>query len=275
MARVWYLDRTFDLNTEYRLDKRLGMIIKLIGTNVSDEVTLYVDNKPLIPFHGDMAPITFNDDNMLGMLDLGDYYFVIPPDTPFKFESSSSGKVRVKGELWILDPNEDLPSNAYARLREAYYKGIYYYKHSASLGTNVTFSTTDEVTLAEIEPSKLEKYLFDDILMIKVENISGGIDYGMIGILFYLDGQPIEFIEDNNPKRGIDIMAFPYPPSQTNGWYPFTLKQTPIELTEGHKWKITAINISGSDISPTTDTSITFTVFAKMKYEKVPMALGF
>ena len=275
MARVWYLDRTFDLNTEYELDDRLAMVIKFIGTDVSDEITPYLDNKPLISFHGDMAPINFTDSNMLGMLDLGDYFLVIPPDTPFEFASSSSGKVRVKGELWILDPGENIPSNFYQRIKEAMYKGISYYKNSVQLGTDTPFTTSDEITLATIEPSKLEKYTFDDILMIKVENVSGGVTYGQIGILFYLDDQPIEFIESNNPKRGIDVMAFPYPPNQDNGWYPFTLKDTPIQLTEGHKWKITAINVSGADLSPPSGSSITFTVFAKMKYEKVPMSVGF
>ena len=270
MARVWYLDRTFDLNTKYELSDRLGMVIRQIGTNVSDEITLWIDNRPTIPFHGDMAPITFNDDNMLGMLDLGDYYFVIPPNVPFEFKSSSSGKVRVRGELWILEHNEDLPSEYYRRLDESFYKGISYKKNTVSLGTDVAFGVNDEVTLIEVEPSKLETYLFDDVVMIKAENINGGIDYGMIGILFYTDTEPKEKIVDENPKRGIDIMAFPYPPNQTNGWYPFTLKQTPIKLTEGYKLKITAINVSGADISPVSGTSITFTIFLKMKYEKVP-----
>ena len=275
MARVWYLDRTFDLNTEYRFDKRLGAVVKLIGTNVADEVTLYVDNKPLIPIHGDMAPINFLDSNMLGMLDLKDLYFVIPPDTPFEFESASSGKVRVKGELWILEPKEDLPSEYYRRLQEAYYKGISYYRNVVTLAADQAFATTDEITLATIEPAKLEKYTLNDIVMIKLENTANPLDYGQVSILFYIDDQPVEFITDNNPKRGIDIMDFPYPPSQDNGWYPFTLKDTPVELTEGHKLKITAINISGADIAPPSGGSLSFTAFVKMIYEKSPMATGF
>ena len=126
MARVWYLDRTLALNTEYTLDDRIAFVIKRIGTDVSDAVQLYVDNIPAVAFHGDFAPIDYTDNNMLGLLDLGDYYFVIPNDSKFKFSSSSSGNVRIVGELWMLDPNENLPSEYLQRVKEQNYRGISY-----------------------------------------------------------------------------------------------------------------------------------------------------
>ena len=158
MARVWYLDRTLALNTEYTLDDRIAFVIKRIGTDVSDAVQLYVDNIPAVAFHGDFAPIDYTDNNMLGLLDLGDYYFVIPNDSKFKFSSSSSGNVRIVGELWMLDPNENLPSEYLQRVKEQNYRGISYKTGSGSTD-GASWSADDEVTVLTIEPSVLEKYV--------------------------------------------------------------------------------------------------------------------
>ena len=270
MAKLWYLDRTLDLNTDYRLDKRIAFIVRKVGTNVSDEITLYVDNKPCIPFHGDFAPINYTDENMLGMLDLGDFYFVIPPDTPFKWSSGSSGKVRILGELWMLEPNESLPSEYNARLKEQMWRGISYKKNSVST-SGTTWSADEDIVLITLEPGVLEKFVLDDIIMIKFSNAN--IDFGQIGVYFELDDVPLEYIYEQGAKFGIDVKAFPYPPNQTNGWYPFTLKNTPFTLTYGHKLKIIARNVSGSDISSADGTNpITIDILVKMKYEKQPYA---
>jgi len=268
MAKMWYLDRTLDLNTEYRLDDRIAFVVRRVGVNVSDEFKFVIDNLPSVPLHGDIAPINYTDDNMLGMLDLGDFFFPIPPDTPFKIESSSSGKVRLIGELWMLDPNENLPSEYTARLKEINLRGISYLQYSAST-SGTTFPADSELTLATIEPGVLEKYVLDDVVMIKYSNVS--LDYGEVGVLFEVDDVPIEFITSQGAKRGIDIKAFPYPPSQTNGWYPFTLKNSPFTLTYGHKLVVKLVNVSGSDISSTDGTNpMTFTILFKIKYEKQP-----
>lgn len=268
MARVWYLDRVLTLNTEYTLDERIAFIVRRVGTDVSDGVTLYVDNLPAIPFHGDIAPIDYTDSNMLGVLDLGDYYFVIPNESKFKFASDSSGKVRIIGELWILDPGEKLSSEYLQRHKEQLYKGISY-KTGSGQTSGASWSADDEVTVLTIEPTVLERYVLDDVIMIKFTNAS--ISRGQVGIHFKVDDQLIEFIIDQGAKFGIDALSFPYPPSQTNGWYPFTLKNTPFTLTYGHKFQIIARNISGAAISSSDGMNpITITAMVRMKYEKTP-----
>lgn len=268
MARVWYLDRVLDLNTEYRLDDRVAFIIRKIGTDVSDSITLTVDNIPSVPFHGDFAPINYTDSNTLGLLDLGDYFFVIPNDSKFKFESGSSGKVRVVGELWILDAGERLSSEYLQRLKEQNYRGISFKANTVST-SGATWGAGEELTLISVEPGVLEKYTLDDVVMIKFGNAD--ISWGQIGIHFKVDDQLIEFITDQGARFGIDALAFPYPPSQTNGWYPFSLKDTPFRLTYGHKFEVLARNVSGSDISSADGTNpISVSVMIKLKYEKTP-----
>jgi len=268
MAKVWYLDRVISANTEYRLDDRVAFVVRRVGVDFSDEFKFVIDNIPSVPLHGDMAPINYTDSNMLGLLDLGDFFFPIPPDTPFQISSSSSGNVRLVGELWLLDPGERIPSDYERRLKEISYRGISYKKNTAST-SGATWSADAELTLITIQPGVLEKYVLDDIVMIKFSNAD--ISWGQIGVLFEVDDIPIEFIDSQGAKKGIDALAFPYPPSQDNGWYPFTLKNTPFTLTYGHKLVIKAVNVSGSDISSADGTNpISVTIFVKMKYEKTP-----
>ena len=117
-------------------------------------------------------------------------------------------------------------------------------------------------------PSTIEKYVFDGPVMVDVSNLSTTLDENNFYIRFYLDNLPLENIYGTNIYGGVDVMSMPRPPNTTDGMVPFTLKETPIEVLGDHTLSIRAINVSGGSLSPATDTSITITVTAIVKYFK-------
>jgi len=62
----------------------------------------------------------------------------------------------------------------------------------------------------------------------------------------------------------------PRPPADSTEETPFTLESFPIVVEGDHTLSIRAKNISGSSISPTTDTSLTVYVTAIAKFYRKP-----
>ena len=61
--------------------------------------------------------------------------------------------------------------------------------------------------------------------------------------------------------KGIDVVRGHYVSDTTDYLIPFSLAEMPITLTPGRTLKVTCINISGSDISPSSGASITVYVY--------------
>ena len=266
MPTYYKLDKTLTIGTEYRTEPDKFLIIQKIGTNVSDSVTVAVKGTDVTKIHGDFAPLRVTSSNKLGPFDLGNLYIVVPPDTKFTFESSSSGVVRIVGKIGVLRPGEGVPSDVLTRFdtqRDHHYE---YTSGSVSLDTDEVWAAGRELTVLEVTPATIEKYTFEKFIM---ASISGGtISNGQVAIRLYLDTTPFDIEDTNSGHLGIDILNMPYPPSDTNGEEPFSLKEFPVTVPGDIKFKIGAINISGSDLTPTSGSAWTVSVILPYIYER-------
>jgi len=268
VARSVILDKYLAQGTTYETHEREAWIIQYIGTDSSSAGDLVIDNKPTGNIVTTIAPLRQTATNLLGPLNLGDFYYVVPPETEIYWDGASGSVCRVIGTKIILEPGENLGEPYTTRFGRQNYEYVTYIEDSYSHGTNTDWTADDENEVESLTPSTIEKYVFDGPVMVDVDNVSGGMDENYFYLRFYLDNLPIENIYGDNIYGGVDVMSMPRPPNTTDGMVPFTLKETPIEVLGDHTLSIRAINVSGGSISPTSGASITVTVTAICKYFK-------
>ena len=246
--KYYKLDKIFVTNTSYTAEDDKLYIIQKIGTNVSD---LYptVAGQKIGKLDTDFAPLHKTSSNLLGPFDLKDLFIVVPPKKQLKFESSSSGKVRAIGKIIELEPGESIPNDLLARYN-AHGKNYYTFEEgSNSLGTDEAMSADQEVHLLTLDPTSIEKYVVDSIIMLSVSG--GTVNEGDMALRLYYDDKPLDILESTMGKKGIDSKSLPYPPAASTEEIPFTLADMPIEVEPDHTLKFYVVNTSGSSLSPT------------------------
>ncbi len=266
MPLTYPLVKTLTVGTTYQAPPDTGYIIERIGTDGSTDTKLVIDGKPVGPIINTLAPLTKTSSNLLGPLDLGDKYYVIPPDRKFWVEGPSGAKVVVIGKIVKLIPGESFPADLIDRFNKQFNDYITYQSGSYDFGTDVTWSADQEVTLLQLTPRTIEEYTFDGYVGVTISNLPSSLTAGQIAIRFYLDGVPLDHLTSDPGHLGIDAYFLQHPPSDSTGEEPFTLARFPVKVLGDHTLKITAINVSGSAITPPTGTSISITLYAIAKY---------
>jgi len=264
------LDKILAQGTTYKTHEREAWIIKKLGTDSSTRGYVSIDGKRTTYIHTTAAPLHKTSSNLLGPIDLGSLRLIVPPETEIAWEGASGSVLRVIGTKLILSPGEDIEASLMDRFRRQTNEYIYVLEGSYSHGTNTAWSDGDENEVLSLTPTTIEKYVLDGVVMAELENAATSISEGDMVITFYLDNNPIENIVGTNIEAGIDILSMPRPPADSTEETPFTLAEFPIAVEGDHTLSIRAKNISGSSISPTTDTSLTVYVTAIAKYYRKP-----
>jgi len=250
------------VGTTYTTHPRVAYIIKKLGTNDTSAAKLVVDNKVLGSIIQNVAPERKTNSTIVGPLELGDLFYVIPPDTDFYVEGTSGKGIRVIGDIMQLLPGESLPGSLLDRYRSQPDHHLTYVTGSHSFGSATAWSAGDEVELYSLTPKTIEEYLFDMFLFIEYSGFTA--NPGDVAIQFYLDNNPIEGLFSENLAGGVDLLAIPAYNGASANDEPFSLKDHPIKVLGDHTLKVTAKNVSGGDIS-LSSASITFYALAKYK----------
>ncbi|RLC34284.1 MAG: hypothetical protein DRZ76_02965 [Candidatus Nealsonbacteria bacterium] len=251
----WYLTA----GKTYKLQDFQVLVIRKLGTNASSEVKINIDGKYCGSIISKLAPLNKDTTNILPPLDLKDLYLVVPPSREYIFEGP--GTVRILGELIELDPGETMPADLIARYNEQTNKYVTYVYSSVDLGTDTTWAAGSEITLFEKKLESHEKMIFNNVIRIDQEQI--GTDPGKVAIKLYRDDNPWHNRYADSGEKGIDLKAFLIESGKLEY---FTLEKEPLVLEPDHKLKFTAENISGSDITPASGTSIKFYFYAVITY---------
>jgi len=133
-----------------------------------------------------------------------------------------------------------------------------------SHGTDVDLAADAEVEVISYTPKTIEKAIARGLAMAKVSNYSA-VD-GDLGIRFYLDDAPLDFLLEKTAIAGIDMMSMPYPPREVAEHVGFSLADTPITVEGDHTLSVRARNIKGTAISPAAGTSLVFDVALILEY---------
>jgi len=264
--KLFPLDKYLLSGTEYKTDSRQLLVIEKVGTDSSEKGTLSVDQVPCLEIINAIAPLRKNNSVIIGPLNLGEYYIVVPPETKFKFTGASGSYMRIIGKVVQLDPHETIPTQYMARYKEQGKKYITYVTGSYEHGTDTAWAADDENTVLTLKPSTIERYVFDSLLLLTKSG--GTFTPRQFALLMYIDNVPIEYIYSDTLREGIDVYSIPDYDDVSENEKPFSLKDFPIDLKGDHELKVTIKNISGTSQTPASGSSWTFTLYMIAKYIK-------
>ncbi len=240
--KTYRLDKEIVVGTTYYTEADKALVIKEAGTDDTSKITLRVAGVPCLELTQDIAPLVATSSNMNGLLNLEDLYVVVPPDTTFDVDGTSSKKMRIRGFILDLAGQEPLPAAYLTRFKEQGKKFFSY------ISKNLTYDTTvpadGEVTCYEFTCPTGEKWRFDNLMMAEV--LDDTTLKEQFNVRLYLQDTPFDNLVSSKLVLGMETKAFPYPPNTTDGIVPGTLKETPIDVLPGETLKITFINTGSS-----------------------------
>ena len=264
MVDYYPLDKIFVQGTNYELPNDRFYVIKKIGTDATSATKLKIDGVDTGPIINSVAPLHKTSSNLLGPLDLGNLFYVVPPNKTFSVEGASGAKFRCIGLIGKLAPGEAMPAQYAGRFNEQGKHYLTYVTGSKDVGTDVSWAAGAEYEVYSLTPKTIEQYIFNNVVM---ASISGDtVAEGDFGIIFYLDGTPLDILTTDPGKKGIDVLSMPSPPAATTEETPFTLKDLPIKVEGDHTFKVTAINNSGAAKAPASGSSWSITLKAIVEY---------
>jgi len=264
VARIIPLNKTLKYGVSYRTHPRVAYKISKIGTNSTSGARLKVENRSLGEIITNIAPEFKTNSTIVGPLDLGDLFYVIPPDTDFIIEGSSGDRIHVIGDIILLDPGEGLGADLLDRFHKQDKHYLTYVAGSYAFGTDEAWANGVEVELLTLTPKTIEKYIFKYPVFLEISNAT--ISPGDVVINIYLDDTPWEYLESTNLAKGIDAYDIPAYNDISKNEVPFTLEHYPIELVGDHTLKVTVKNISGADITPPTGSAISLALYMVTEY---------
>ena len=249
MPKSYVLDKVFTTNKDYPMSADKALMIAALGTDDTEDVTPKIDGKDLGVFTHEIAPQAKVYDLDLPPLQLGNFFYVVPPDKVLRFNSKSTANVRAIGKIYDLAPGETLPTTLMARWTEQGNKFVTYISGKAAAAK---WADQAWVTLKELVPKTVEKYLFDRYVGYWVTGITTRA-ITKYRIRFTLDGKPLDNLLTAMGHLGIDCMSMYHPPYYDKNKEPFTLKDMPIELLGDHVLKVEAQNNTAAEITITAD----------------------
>jgi len=258
--KTYMLDKVLDTGTTYTAESDKAYIIRKVGTTSTSKATLEVAGADCLEILDEIArthPTTYY---LYDLLDLGDYYIVVPPDKKFGFTGSSGSKMRIVGEILELAPGEALPSPYMGRYAEQAKKYMSYLRGTYSHGTDTAWTANDENNVLSKTAEAGTKYHIVGPVYAKLDNLSAVHSPGDWTLRFYLQGAPWDILSTSMGDLGVDLWKC-YWNDGTNYYYkPFKPTNLPPEIEPGRSFVVSMINSSGASKSPSSGTSLTATV---------------
>lgn len=269
MVDYYKLDKIFEQGVTYQTPNDRFYVIKKIGTDGSTDTKLVIDGVETGAIISDVAPLHKTSSNLLGPLDLGDLYYVVPPNKTFYVSGPSGAKMRCIGIIGRLAPGEAMPAQYASRFAE---QGKHYLTYDTATATlaaaGANWAADAETEVYSLTPKTVEKYIANSVVMAKLSNPASTPSEGDVAIRFFLEGTPLDILTTEPGKKGVDLYSCPYPPADTTEEEPFTLADRPIEINGDNTFEIKAVNTSGSAIAASSTAAMTLTVALILEYIK-------
>jgi hypothetical protein len=267
MVEYFALDKILKQGVTYSAPNDEFLIIEAIGTNATTDAYLKIDGSDTGKIIADIAPLHKTASNKLGPLDISKLPYIVPPQKRFTVEGASGTKFRVIGKIGKLAVGEAVPSTILTRFDEQRSRYITYISGSKTVGTNVVWGADVEYEVLSLTPKTTEKYVLNRFA--GAEITGGSFSEGDFAIRFYLDGRPLDNLAKDVAPYGIDVLSMPKIPTSTTEELPFTLEDTPIEVLGDHTLTVKAVNVSGSNKSPSSGSSWAIAFVAVVEYARI------
>ncbi|MBW2674584.1 MAG: hypothetical protein JRD89_14435 [Deltaproteobacteria bacterium] len=260
MVDYFKLDKTFVEGSVYETPSDRFYVIRKLGTDSASAAKLVIDGVETGEIFTTIAPLHKTSSNLLGPLDLGDLYYVVPPNKTFYIDGPSAAKMRAIGQIGVLAPGEALPAPYAGRFAEQGKHYRTYLTDTYSISGAGTWTADAAYEVISLTPNTIEVYKLNSVVGATVSGFSAA--EGDVGIIFKLDGKPLDILTTAPGKKGIDVKSMPLPPAATTEQEPFSFADMAIDVLGDHTLTVEAMNVKGADIS-FTDLSITVTAMVE------------
>ncbi len=260
MVDYYKLDKIFTQGTTYQMPNDRFYIFKKIGTDQATATKFVIDGVETGEISNIVAPLYSTSTKLLPPLDLGDLFYVVPPNKSFEVDGASGAKMRAVGLIGVLAPGEALPANYASRFSEQGSHYLMWDQGSVAYASDYTWSDDEEISVYSLTPKTIEKYVFNNI--VQVETGVSGLSAGEAALRIYLDGKVLDILTSDPGNKGIDAFFIPRPPTYNGVREPFSLSDWAIDVDGDHTIEFKLINVSGGNltVSAATDQYIDFVI---------------
>jgi hypothetical protein len=269
MVEYFKLDKIFVQGTTYETPNDRFYVIKKIGTDAASATHLTIDGVETGDLISTVAPLHKTSSNLLGPLDLGDLFYVVPPNKTFTVDGASGAKFRCVGLIGKLAPGEAMPTNYASRFTE---QGKHYLTYDTATATlaaaGASWAADAETDVYSLTPKTVEKYIANNVVMALLSNPAATPDEGDVAIRFFLEGTPLDILTTDPGKKGVDLYSCPHPPADATEEVPFTLADLAVEIPGDNTFEIKAVNTSGAAIAASATADMTLQVTLILEYIK-------
>ena len=241
------MDKIVTQGTTYELPADRFYIIKKIGCDQATATKLVIDGVETGPISNLVAPLYATSTKLLGPLDLGNLFYVVPPNKQFYVDGASGAKVRCIGQIGVLAPGEAMPTQYASRFAEQGSHYLEWVQGSKLYDADYTWSDGEEIEIYSLTPSTIEEYILNNIC--QVETGVSGLAAGQAALRVYLDGKVFDILTTDPGKKGLDAFFMPRPPKYDGVRVPFTFADWPIKVAGDHTLELKLINVSGGNLT--------------------------
>ena len=253
MVEYYKLDKVFIQGTTYQTPNDRFYVIKKIGTDQATVTKLVIDGVETGAISNIVAPTKITGTKLLGPLDLGSLYYVVPPNKTFYVSGASGAKVRCIGQIGVLAPGEVIPVNVAARFQDQGNHYLMWLQGSKLYSSNYTWADGEEISILTLTPKTIEEYRINNI--VEVQTGVASLAEANAALRVYLEGKVLDILTTEPGAKGMDAYYMPRPPATTGVMEPFTFADWPITVAGDRTLQLNLINISGDDltVAATTD----------------------
>jgi hypothetical protein len=272
MPQYYKLIKTLDAGTTYRAETDKFLVIERVSSNTSTSIGyLEVAGARCLEIHSDVAPIAMTPYNWIEMLDLGDYYIVVPPAKQFKFTGDSGSKLNIQGSIGEMMSPADFPSNLNARLSAQAKQFIRIQRGTAQLAAaGGSWAADSENNVLTITATAGERHIIDSRLAVYLSNLASVHSAGDIALRLYYQDKPLDILDSSMGDFGLDVWEAFWNDGTNYLKYYIDLSDMPVQLEPGRTLKINVRNVKGSAISAAAGGALTCTVALVDKYTMLP-----
>jgi hypothetical protein len=273
MPQYYKLIKTLDAGTTYRAETDKFLIINRVSTNTSTAVgELTVAGAKCLEIHSDVAPIAMLSNNWIEMLELGDYFVVVPPAKGFLFSGDTNAKLHIQGTIGEMMTPADFPADAGARVGVQAKQFIKIQRGTASLAAaGQNWAANAENNVITLTATAGERHLIDSRLAVYMANLANLHKAGDIALRLYYQDKPLDILDSTMADLGLDIWeAYWNDGSSVYYKYYIDLSDMPIQLEPGRTLKVNVRNVSGGNITAAGGGALTCTVTLVDKYTMLP-----
>jgi hypothetical protein len=272
MPQYYKLIKTLDSGTSYRAETDKFLVIQRVCSNTSTSIGyLEVAGARCMEIHVDVAPLAMTGTNWIDILDLGDYYVVVPPAKVFKFTGDSGTKLHIQGMIGEMMTPADFPADLSARLSTQAKQFIKIQRGSVQLAAaGGSWAADSESNVLTVSATAGERHLFDSRLAVYLTGLAAVHNAGDVALRLYYQDKPLDILDSAMGDLGIDVWQAYWNDGTNYYKYYIDLSDMPIQLEPGRTLKINVRNVKGAAISAASGTALSCTVALIDKYTMLP-----